>query len=210
MNTIEKRYGIARSTLSGWFRNVKLTPAQKKKLSQNSNAALISARKRAVLWHNAQKQRRLREAKLQALHTLRKINPKNRHILELTLAILYLGEGNKASVETSIGNSDPLILKFFLSCLRKIYNFNVDKIRCELHLRADQDPERIKRFWAKKLKLSLSNFKQVTIDKRTLGSKTFAYYKGVCVLRCANVAIQRKLLYLARYFCEQIIKSSGS
>lgn len=209
MNMIEDRHGIARSTLSGWFKNVKLTPTQKKKLLQNSKIALIAARKKAVLWHNAQKQRRLEEARLQALQTLGNINTNNRYILELALAILYLGEGNKTTVETSIGNSDPLILKFFLSCLKKIYNFDVKKIRCELYLRADQNPRKIKRFWARELKLSLNNFKQIAIDKRTLGSKTFPHYKGVCALKCGNVAIQRRLLYLARFFCEEIAKQSG-
>lgn len=210
MNMIEDRYGIARSTLSGWFKNVKLTPIQKRKLLQNSKINLIAAREKAVLWHNEQKRRRLEEAKLQALHTLGKINTNNKHILELALAILYLSEGSKTTVETSIGSSDPLVLKFFLSCLKKIYNFDVNKIGCELHLRADQNPNKIKRFWAKELKLPLNNFKQVTVDKRTLGSKTFPHYKGVCVLRCGSVAIQRKLLYLSRFFCEQIVKQSGS
>jgi len=206
MNMIERQYGIARSTLSSWFKKVKLTPAQKKKLLQNSKIALITARKKAVLWHNAQKQRRLEEAKLQALQVMGNINTNNRYILELALAILYLGEGNKTNIETSIGSSDPLILKFFLSCLKKIYNFNIKKTRCELHLRADQNPKKIKRFWARELKLSLNNFKQITVDKRTLGSKTFPHYKGVCALRCGNVAIQRRLLYLARFFCEKIVK----
>ena len=209
MNMIEKRYGIARSTQSGWFKSIKLAPAQKKKLLQNSKIHLAAARKKAVLWHNEQKQQRLEEAKLQALHTLGKININNKHVLELVLAILYLGEGSKTTVEASIGSSDPLILKFFLSCFKKIYNFDVNKIGCELHLRADQNPNEIKRFWAKELKLSLNNFKQVTFDKRTLGSKTFPYYKGVCVFRCGSVAIQRKLLYLSRFFCEKIIKQSG-
>jgi hypothetical protein len=209
MNVIERRYGIARSTLSGWFKKVKLTPAQKKKLLQNSKIALIVARKKAVLWHNEQKQRRFEEARLQALRTLGNINTNNKCILELALAILYLSEGSKTTVETSIGSSDPLILKFFLSCLKKIYNFDVKKTRCELHLRADQDPEKIKRFWSRELKLSLNNFKQITINKRTLGSKNYPYYKGVCALRCGNVAIQRRLLYLARFFCKKIAKQSG-
>jgi hypothetical protein len=123
MNIIERKYGIARSTLSGWFKKIELSPTQKKKLLQNSRTALISARKKAVLWHNKQKQKRLKEARLQALRVLNNVNAKNKYVLELALAILYLGEGSKATIETNIGNSDPLILKFFLSCLKQIYNF---------------------------------------------------------------------------------------
>ena len=35
MNAIERKFGIARSTLSGWFKKVELTPTQKKRLIQN-------------------------------------------------------------------------------------------------------------------------------------------------------------------------------
>ena len=49
MTLIEHKYGIARSTLSGWFKGVKLNQVQKKKLLQNSRIALVAARKKAVL-----------------------------------------------------------------------------------------------------------------------------------------------------------------
>lgn len=209
MSVIEHKYGITRSTLSSWFKKVKLTATQKKKLLKNSNDALAIARRKAVLWHNKQKQKRIKEAQQQALQTLKNINIKNKYTLELVLAILYLGEGGKTISETNIGSSNQLILKFFLSCLKKIYNFDIKKIKCELHLRADQNSEKTKRFWAKELKLPLKNFKQITVDKRTLGSKTFPYYKGVCTLRCGNVAIKRRLLFLADFFCKKIIKKSG-
>lgn len=206
MNVIENRYGIPRSTLSGWFKKIKLTKVQKKKLIQNSRAGLIIARKKAILWHKEQKQQRFKEAELLALSTLKNINKHDKYVLELALAILYLGEGDKTTGETGLGSSNPLILKFFISCLKKIYNFEINKIRCELHLRADQNPKKIKIFWAKKLKLPINNFKQVSFDKRTIGSKTYPSYKGVCALRCGNVAIQRKLLYLANFFCEKVTK----
>jgi transposase len=206
MNAIEKKYGIARSTLSGWFKKVDLTSTQKKKLLRNSNIALIAARKKAVLWHNSQKKQRIETAKTQALQTLKDINTNNKSVLELALAILYLGEGSKTTVDTVLGNSDPLILKFFLSSIKKIYGFDVKNIKCELHLRADQNSEKMKHFWAKELEVPLDNFKQTIFDKRTAGSKTYPQYKGVCVLRCGNVAIQRRLLYLAHFFCEEIIK----
>lgn len=205
MNMIENRYGIARSTLSGWFKNIKLTLAQKRKLLQNSRIALVAARKKAVLWHNAQKEKRLQEAIDGALKTLKSINLNDQNILELALAMLYMGEGSKKTDETAIGSSNPLILKLFLAILINTYNIDIKKIRCELGLRADQDPEKMKRFWARILKLPLSNFKQVNIDKRTVGSKTYPHYKGVCQIRYGNVAIQRKLIYLSNLFCQKVI-----
>ncbi len=203
---IENLLRINRSTLSGWFKDVKLTQKQKHKLRRNWEDGLIKARKKAVIWHNAEKEKRLQEAGNAATQTLARIDQSNKDILELALAVLYLGEGSKKNLETGMGNSDPLILQFFLEGLRTLYGLDTGKIRCELYLRSDQNPERLKSYWAKALGLSRSQFKHVNIDKRTKGSKTYPQYKGVCNLRCGNVAIQRKLLYLSKIFFEQTLK----
>lgn len=210
MVKIENRYGIPRSTLSEWFKNIELTEKQKRKLLDGKNRGLIKARKKAAVWHREQKEKRLGEAKKQAMDVLSRLDISDKYWLELALSILYWGEGGKSSEDTSIGNSDPKILNFFLVCLREIYNFDIKTIKCELHIRADQNPESMKIYWSKQLRLPIKNFTQVTIDKRTQGSKTFKYYKGVCNLRCGHVAIKRRLLNLSELFCERVMNKLGS
>jgi hypothetical protein len=205
---IEADLGIPRSTLSGWFKNIKLTKKQKNTLLQNQKTALTEARKKAVLWHNAQKKNRLKEAENEATKTLEKVDLSNSAFLELALAFLYLGEGSKKNLETSIGSSNPQILKLFLTGLKNIYNINRNEIRCELYLRFDQDPVKIKKYWSKTLSIPLVNFKQATADKRTEGSTTYSHYKGVCNLRCGRVSIQRRLMFLANLFCDKIISEN--
>ncbi|MFH1841300.1 MAG: hypothetical protein ABH800_00860 [Candidatus Nealsonbacteria bacterium] len=208
-NKIEYCLGVPRSTLSGWLKNIELTVEQKNKLAQSKKIALMKARKKAILWHNAQKEKRVQEAKNSALKILNNIDLNNPNILELALSILYIGEGTKKTEETAIGSSDPLILKFFLAVLKNTYNIDSEKIKCDLSLRADQNPEKMKRFWAKELKLPISNFKRAHLDERTKGSKTYPYYKGVCQIRIGNVAIQRKLIYISNIFCEKVIDNNS-
>jgi hypothetical protein len=207
---VEKKLGIPRSTLSGWFKNIQLTRQQKNQLYQNWKNALVKARKKAVIWHNQQKEIRIKEAERQALHTLSKIDINDKVALELALAFLYLGEGFKTNTGTGIGSSDPMILKFFITALVKNYRFDRDKIKCELHLRADQKPNKLRKYWSKELNLSLTNFTTISIDRRTAGSRTYPTYKGVCALRCGSVAIQRKLIYLSKAFCQRVINIQGS
>ncbi len=156
-------------------------------------------------FHFDRSQERIAKAKEEADQVLSNLNLKDKNIAELALAMLYMGEGIKSNDETGMGNSDPLVLKTFLCILRNNYNVDVKKIRCELYLRADQNEDEIKKFWANKLKLPMGNFKYVNFDKRTAGTKTFSDYRGVCLIRCSNVAIQRKLLNISRRFCESII-----
>lgn len=74
IGVIEKRLGIPRSTLSGWFKNIRLTNDQKEKLSHSQKMGLIEARKKAVIWHNSQKEKRIRIALFEAKKILEKIN----------------------------------------------------------------------------------------------------------------------------------------
>lgn len=202
---IENKLGVPRSTLSNWFKDVKLSKEQKDKLLFNWRKGLVEARKKAVVWHNKQKEKRLREAKDEALKVVNDIDISNKNIVELALAILYLGEGSKKNLETAIGSSDPLILKFFVAILKKVYKIDISKIKCELYLRADQNSQQMKSFWSNELNLPLDNFQRVSFDKRTVGSKTYEYYNGVCNVRCGNVAIQRKLVYLSDIFIKKIL-----
>lgn len=205
---VEKLLKIPRSTLSGWFRNIELTEKQKNKLKKNWLKGLNKARVRAVMWHNQQKQTRLKYAENQALSLLSAIDLENKAVLELALAMLYLGEGLKTKSGTGMGSSDPLILKFFIHSLVKNYNVSINKVKCSLHLRADQDPESLKKYWSRELNIPLENFTSASIDQRTKGRSTYSTYYGVCVVNCGNIALQRKLVYLSRNFCEKIISKN--
>lgn len=202
MTVIEGKLGIPRSTLSGWFKIIELTPNQKSALQQNSSKGWIKARNAAQQWHNEQKKLRLLKAKDEAIATLANIEL-TPATLDLAFAMLYFGEGAKNNT-TAIANSDPKILKFVLKVLEMNYATTTDMVRCELHLRSDQDPLKSKDYWSKELGIPLENFRGCYIDKRSIGRPTYDHYKGVCVLYCGGIAIQRKLMYLYTLFCEKI------
>ncbi len=202
MTVIEKKLGVPRSTLSGWFKEITLTEEQQVLLRRNSAEGLIRARKKATEWHRNQKALRLLKAKKDARLVLDRLEVSS-EVLDLAFAMLYLGEGNKKNV-SSIANSDPKILLFVLAILRYNYNMTPDMVKCGLHLRADQEPERIKKYWSDTLNIPVENFRSVSIDKRTADRKTYPNYKGVCVLYCGNIAIQRKLIYLYSMFCDKV------
>ena len=73
MTLIERKLGIPRSTLSGWFKTVQITEEQRLILMKNSQDGWKKARIKAVEWHRAQKNLRLLKAKQEAQETLNKI-----------------------------------------------------------------------------------------------------------------------------------------
>ncbi|MEI6420530.1 MAG: hypothetical protein WCO30_02740 [bacterium] len=200
---IEKKFGIPKSTLNGWFKTVVVSDSKKELLKLRWKKSLITARKKAVIWHNKEKQKRLDIATSQANNTLNEIDYTNKETLELGLAMLYLGEGSKKG-KTSLASSDPLILQFFIRAMKELYGLGSNNIKHELHLRADQDIELTKKYWSKQLNIPVENFSSISLDKRSIGRKTYEHYNGVCVLNYSNIAIQRKLVYLSRKYCEII------
>ncbi len=202
---IEKQVPVARSTLSLWLRNIPLTKIQRDRLIQNKYKALKNARKKAELWHRGQKAARLKLAKDQARETLSKVDLKDNSILELAMAMLYLGEGFKKSDATALGNSDPAVLKIFVNVLARCYNVSAATLNCELHLRFDQSAPREKKYWSAQLGIPIERFKYVAFDARTKNSKTYTHYHGVCTVRASSVAIQRKLINIGKQFTEALI-----
>ena len=204
LGSIENRLGIPRSTLSGWLKNIPISEKHRLDLLHNQQLGLAKARKKAAIVHRANKNLRLLAAKQAAQKTLDSLELSN-EVLDLALAMLYVGEGKKDNT-TALGSSNQSILRFFLYVLERNYGLNRASFGYELHLRMDQNDEELRRYWAGALSVPITQFSKTSYDKRSGRSATFEHYKGVCVVSCGNVAIQRKLMYLYSLFCEQIPK----
>ena len=202
MTVIERQLGIPRSTLSGWFKSVILTEEQRAQLMKSSQDGWAKARLKAAEAHRSQKELRLSKARAEAVQVLDRIEI-NEDILDLAFAMLYFGEGAKNNL-TSMGSSDPKMLRFMLAVLRSNYGVTPNMLRCDLHLRMDQNGYELKKYWSRELGVPLSQFKYVAYDRRTEGKKTYSHYKGVCLIACGNIAIQRKLIYLYNLFCDRV------
>lgn len=198
---VERRLGIPRSTLSGWFRDILLTKIQVEKLEKRSREGLVLARTKASDWHRAKKAERIAAAEHGSKQLVKRVS-RSDDALEVALAFLYLGEGAKTGSRTALGSSDVRIARFFVKSVQRLYGVPTDRFRCNLHLRSDQDSNEMKRFWSRALDLPLNNFGTSSIDKRTAGRATYHHYKGVCLINCSRVDIQRRLLYIASGFCD--------
>lgn len=203
---IEKILQIPRSTLSGWFKNIRLTNKQKAKLNRDWLNALNLAREKAVIWHNTQKLLRIKTAQAKANNILGKIDLNDKNVLELALSMLYLGEGSKTQT-TSLANSNPIIIKFFIKSLEKLFNINKEVFKYELHLRSNQDEKKAIDYWSKELKVKNSQL-SYTKDKRIAKTATYPEYMGVCVVNCGKICIQRTLVHLGQEYCKIQIKDS--
>lgn|SRR3989338_6058779 len=191
---IEATLKINRSTLSGWLKNVPLTPKQKEKLYKQWLEGLARSRLKAAEVHRRNKQVRLAKIYKETEDFLLKTNL-NKNLEELLFSIFYLAEGTKNRSSVIFANSNPSILKGITNLFRSIYKIDESKFSCCLHLRSDQSDSELKKFWSRQLDIPESRFIKTQFDKRTT-SKTYEYYKGVCVIYYYDAALMHRIMYL--------------
>ncbi len=155
---IAERLGVAKSSVSIWVSDVKLSPAQERALRLNSKNAGREAFARA-----AQTRSRLHKDKV-AKETGRgvadtyKLSTRDIHMLGLGL---YWGEGyKKGSAELAFTNSDPLAAQFFITWLEQVFNAKRTDLVCRVSVNAlhKNREKEILDFWCRKLKLTREQF----------------------------------------------------
>ncbi len=86
---------------------------------------------------------------------------------------LYWGEGNKKNQNTvRMGNTDPHLVRAFLSFLRVNYKINESKLRFGIQIFSDMDVEREEKFWRAFLDMSPAQFYRTTVT-RARGAGTY-------------------------------------
>ncbi len=188
---------IPKSTLSYWCKNISPSAGYYKKIQSLNITNLDRARKIACLVNKNKRKRFLKSLRNRNLYLIAKID---KDIQKIALATLYLGEGSKwkGTRYLGLGNSNPDVIKLYLKLLRNCYAIDESKLKCRIGHRADQDIDKLQRFWSRMTKISLRNFYKTKPDPRTIGKKTRKKdYKGVCVIYYFSTEIQLELETIA-------------
>lgn len=171
---------IPKSTLSYWFRNIIMSEIHQKRVSKKILENIQKAQAKALITNCIKRKKYIQEVQNRIKHL--PVRLKNKDTAKIALAMLYLGEGAKGQRGSLMfGNSDPLVIRLFLSLLRRCYNIDKNKFRCTLQCRADQNIKKLEKFWLQITKIPLSQFYKARIDPRTIGKPSKKLdYKGVC------------------------------
>lgn len=189
---------IAKSTLSNWCHGVLLPDSYQQRINllnvENRNKGRI------IAWEIN---------KIKREEFFEEIRVKNKKIVgsveslpvaKIALAMLCLGEASKSKTTSSfyLGNSDPKIIILFLELLKTCYDFKIEKIRCTVQCRADQNIPELEKYWKKITKVPSKYFYKSRIDPRTIGKPTLRKeYKGVLRIDYLDRKVQLDLESLA-------------
>jgi transcriptional regulator with XRE-family HTH domain len=129
---IARELAVSRSSVSLWVRDIELTEAQRSALlernpafnRQNSGWLVVSARRREARLY-AQREGRALARRGDALH--------------IAGCMLHWAEGSKSRNALQFCNSDPEMVRFFVSFVRAYFPLRDEQIRVTCYLYADHE-----------------------------------------------------------------------
>lgn len=198
MAEIAGKLKISKSTVSLWVRNVTLSDQAKQRIQSRKElgrAKGLFSKKAAELVEIAAIQTTVNNLYCQT--------DLNKNYFKLLSAFLYWGEGSKNSNCVSFINSDPVMMKTFVTLLRKSFEIDERKLRVLLHLHDYHNEVELKQFWSKVTEVPISQFSKIYQKKHTQNTIKDGY-KGCCRLRYYDVKIVRELKALYNSFPSKI------
>jgi len=165
---ILKEIFVAKSTLSEWFREVKLSVPQIQKLTEKK----LAASKRGGLAKREQRIMRQQEIYKQSLKDISYISKRELWLIGIAL---YWAEGAKEKdfhpgYGISFNNSDPRMIRVFAKWLLESLKIDKDRICFEIyiHENSKNSVDKTKEYWAKITGFSLEKFNRVYFKKNKI------------------------------------------
>ena len=182
---------LAKSTLSVWLRNVKLTPEQEKKLKRNIETTIYNARVKAA-W--AKKQKRIAQTKFIIKQAKKELPTLLKNPLFLIGLSLYWAEGSKTEERIQFANSDPRLIKIMVKWFKKICKVPERKIKVHIYIHKVYKNEECEKFWSKITNVPASKFGKTTYKPTPHKVKKNLDYKGVCRIDINDVNLFRRIM----------------
>lgn len=206
---IQNEIPVSKSTLSIWLRNIHLTEEQRSRLGKRYDTQLRGAK--ANQMKAAKRREEIR------VNAKRQISKPTRRELKLAGALLYWAEGAKTS-STSVTNSDPTFIIFWIRWLGEVLEIAPDQLRGHIHLHDGQDEDVEKLYWSKLTGIPLENFGKSYFKPVGTGHRRNKLYHGTLRVRIAGKGselLRQKILgwvegFIENYVPEEIIKEQYS
>lgn len=158
-NMIKQKLGLAKSTLSNWFKDIPYHP-NKKTISR-----IKTGRIKTINTRRNQKIANIAEAKKLAQKDLGELTKRDLFLLGIGL---YWGEGDKASSEgVKIMNSDPEVIKIMIKWFKTTCGLTTKNFKLTVYTYPDNDIPATINYWSKITNIPKEQFGKTQIDRRT-------------------------------------------
>lgn len=197
LKEIAKKINVAKSSVSMWVRDVKLSSIAEKRLLTKIKLGQFNAARNKKARTAAIENKYLQEATAE----LKKISI-DKNYAKLLCVIMYWCEGTK-NVKSGVNfvNSDPKLVKKFLELLRNSFELDEKKFRPCIHLHSYHNPERQLDFWSKITDINRRQFIK-PYQKKNSEKRIHKDYQGCIAIKYHSNDLARRLNIMAKAFLE--------
>jgi hypothetical protein len=179
---IAAQLGVAKSSVSLWVRDVPFTPSPRRH----------GPHRRPHPAHGA-KLRQIEELNRQGIE---RIGLLDEQAFLAAGAALYAGEGSKG--ELSFANSDPEMVRFFCSWLRRFFEVNEKRLRVRVYLHQGLDLDAVEDFWSVLTDVPRSQFRKAYRAAPDPSIRRNKHEFGCVYVRYTCVTTHRQVMGLVR------------
>jgi hypothetical protein len=171
---------VPRGTLSGWCRDIVLTPGQEARLRMLNHPQSV---RRQVGASN-------RRRNLERVEALRSAARDEAQALIgdpfwIAGVVAYWAEGSKQG-SLQLSNSDPGLLLFFINWSSKYFGLTLDRFTLALHLHDGQNESERKDFWSRITRIPVTQFRKTWIKPEGTGHRKNVLYNGTARVRVSR------------------------
>ncbi len=170
-NEIRQQVPIAKSSLSLWLKNVRLSPKHRARLYTKQIQILSRGTPSQV-------ERRKKEVALITENARKEILlPLSSETYRFLGAALYWAEGSKTK-NFAITNSDPVLIVFMTHWFKKMFDVPPSTLKAHLNIYSQQNEAEVKKFWSDITGIPIENFGKSFIKPANKGFKKNNLYYG--------------------------------
>lgn len=189
LSEIASELHISKSTSSLWLHSIPLSEKGIRRLTKKK----ILGQYKTILIRQERRKRQTALIENNAMVTIKTIRLSKR-LSKLLCALIYYCEGVKgADNHVTFINSDPGLVRLFLSLFRKAFSLDEKKFRILMHLHAYHSERTQKLFWNKITNIPFNQFLR-TYRKSNTKKRIRENYQGCVSIRYYDVIIIRALL----------------
>lgn len=185
---------IPKNTIQSWVRDIELTTSQKARIKEKELEAQHQGQLLGAEWNREQKRQRMAAAEAWAQPIAERLVQQSDALL-MMLAALWAGEGSKQDDVLTFTNSDPRIIKGWITGLKQVFQIDTTKLRCTVMISNGMPQEELEHFWSDVIMIPRTQFIKTFVDTRE--KKVFREgYKGTCRIVYHSAEIRRQLEFL--------------
>ena len=181
---IARKLKIAKSTVSLWCRDIKLTAEQIQRLHEKMVKGGYKGRMKGARMQYERRLKKVKEWEKKGVKQIQKIS--NRDLLIAGIS-LYWGEGTRKTRHLSFSNSDPEMIKFMIRFFRKVCKIEKDRFTAYIGINKihKNRVKEVEKYWSKITNIPREQFTKTTLikSKNKKVYKNFFIHYGTLTIR---------------------------